>query len=496
MKLKKIFSLLEADIHDKEITNPETGNKIKISTALSYPEDHPAHINAKKLVANYEKKKSSPKIGINKAIMEKYKKFGLKSFPPANVDINTVQENKDKGGNIVLQWTDPNTGRTVKSYTKKYLAENAKIKWARVKKMKPETIQKISDRSNKLLNSKDISEQETGAIISIIAQTGLRPGSKVGYEDTGNRGVSTLGPKNVFIDGDTIKLNFIGKSTKENNAVIKDAKLAAFLNKKLETHKDKDFLFDLNDSQLDSIYAKKINPGKVKIKDLRTYTATKMAGEVLNNNNLPPLPIPENPKELKKQVKIKLSDCYEQVSQRLNNTPAMAKSSYIHPEIIKNWFKTIGVEPSIADSVNKNNQMKLSSMLKEIEDENELSQIEANMNPADLEDCDQYNLPEWWDNESIDLIPVKKLPEPKLENISEDINKFDIEYTLRNQLNGFKKIEKFDKKGMQIRLGYRNTSGVEHMMQTLHQIYNDKTFVILRDEPIMSGGHRYIIGIK
>lgn len=30
------------------------------------------------------------------------------------------------------------------------------------------------------------------------------------------------------------------------------------------------------------------------------------------------------------------------------------------------------------------------------------------MDPEDLEECDVYPLPDWWDDDSIDLVPKKK----------------------------------------------------------------------------------------
>jgi hypothetical protein len=51
--LKEIIRevILEADIMDKEIKNPKTGNMIKVKTALQLPDEHPANKKAKKMLA-------------------------------------------------------------------------------------------------------------------------------------------------------------------------------------------------------------------------------------------------------------------------------------------------------------------------------------------------------------------------------------------------------------------------------------------------------------
>ena len=43
--------LSEADIMDKEVKNPKTGNKIKVKTALQLPDEHPANKKAKEMLA-------------------------------------------------------------------------------------------------------------------------------------------------------------------------------------------------------------------------------------------------------------------------------------------------------------------------------------------------------------------------------------------------------------------------------------------------------------
>ena len=42
--------LSEADIMDKEVKNPKTGNKIKVRTALQLPDEHPANKKAKDVI--------------------------------------------------------------------------------------------------------------------------------------------------------------------------------------------------------------------------------------------------------------------------------------------------------------------------------------------------------------------------------------------------------------------------------------------------------------
>ena len=342
----------------------------------------------------------------------------LNRYPPEGVkeeDVKVMMEgNIDK--HAVMSWKDPKSGRQQSAYTPVFMKANAMIKWKRIEKIKDSGVESIGEKSIGMLKKKDPITQEAGAIIGIIKLTGLRPGSEGGLKSTGNRGVSTLGPDNISIDGDKVTLNFVGKSYKENNAEFTNPELAAYLSKKLIQRKGKDTLFDITPNQLQTEFHQIAKKG-MKVKDLRSYSATKMAASVLHNDTAaPPPPVDANmsPTKLKKLIKTKLKRLYEVVSQKLNNTPAMAKSSYIHPHVIEDWLKSMGIEPELAESTYRD----FAKILYEVEDTSETDSKkitakaedikEEDMNQEDLENCDEYPLPDWWDNEKIQLVVTKK----------------------------------------------------------------------------------------
>jgi DNA topoisomerase-1 len=386
---------------DKKIKNPSTGRMIKVDSALTYDHNEPVYKKAKAISGNNDKKSDKIKKEPN-VFIKKYGKLKLNAFPPNGVREEDVKVNLegDIHSHTILTWKDPKSGRTVSSYTQKFLQRNAKIKWNRIKNIKQENVDKIKSQSLKLLNSRNSTKRDAAAIIGIIVETGLRPGSEGGFNVTGNRGISTLSPKNVIIKEDMIVLNFVGKSYQENNAEFKNKELASYLMRKIKEKKENDFIFDVSKNQLDKVFHSIAKSG-MKIKDLRTYAATKMAKEILETDTTPPPPLPEKPSQIKKVVKTKLKNVFEKVSQKLNNTPAMAKSSYIHPKVIENWLKTIGVEPSIAEFYIDKKLSDITRIINEIEDNIKNS---SKMNQEDLENCDEFLLPDWWENENIQLI--------------------------------------------------------------------------------------------
>lgn len=320
---------------------------------------------------------------------KKYVKYQLTAYP-TNVPEDKV--NIDLSGDInthaVMTWVSPKTGRRVYSYTKTFAANQAAKKWDRTSTISSDQVKKITAKVAKDLTGKASDKiKQAAAIVSIIAQSGLRIGSQIGFGETGNRGVLTLAPENVIINGNKISLNFTGKSYQENVAEIVDGPLANYLQSRLRAVKGQPFLFDVPRYLIDDYKERVLGMGDYKIKDLRTHTAGELAKEILASDKLPPPPLPTDPKQIKKLVKAKLKSVFDQVSVKLNNTPAMAKNSYIRPSIIEDWLKSLGIEQHFKDSA--------TPYKAPIEEEEEIGFVG---------DAPVYKLPAWWDNEDIELV--------------------------------------------------------------------------------------------
>ena len=402
----------QTDILDKKIENPDTGRDIKISTALNYDDEMKVHKIAQQMIDNNKNnvekiqknprshKEKAKKIGLNKEIFEKYKHLKLSAYPASDIKEKDIKVNLegDINSHWILSWKSNSLDANVRAYTRKFLEQNAKIKWKRVQKIKPQMIDKINEKCIKLLNHKDQEISESAAIITIIAKTGLRIGNPVALKESDTRGVSTLGPNNIQILENKIKLDFLGKSKQENISEFEDPEIANFLRKKINENKNKDRIFSVNRNEIEKVFTKINGEKDILIKDLRTYAATKMAKDILEKNEMPPPPVPEKDTEIKKLVKKKLKNVFEQVSMKLNNTPAMAKSSYVDPHIIQNWLKNLGIKPKLIENYIK---------LKYIFNINEVQQ-NIKLNPEDVEMCDQYPLPNWWEDENIELVKINK----------------------------------------------------------------------------------------
>lgn len=402
---KEIIQFLEFESEGTWL-NPKTGNRVGYYRAMKLGLIKPHEIAKKSPHAAAKAKIPTkghatgprPKKDPNapKAWWADMTKYKLNAYP-VNIPEDQVKQNftGDINTHAVLQWKSPKTGKMVSAYTQAFLQKNADLKWKRLLKIKPKDIEHIHHMADKILNnpSADDKLKQAAAIISIISHTGLRIGSVKGLEETGNRGVSTLGPQNIIIDRGTVKFNFVGKSYQENEALAVDPTLAKYLAAKKLERQNSPLLFTITKSYIDEVYDHYMKMEKFKIKDLRTYVANKVAKKLLYDDPSVPPPLPANPKEIKDAVKKKLKEVFVKVAQILNNTPNMARTSYVHPLIINTWLDKIGVK---AETV---------GYKEELIKEDEFDDMIAAGAEDNFDDVDFYPLPDWWDNEAIQLVP-------------------------------------------------------------------------------------------
>ena len=201
----------------------------------------------------------------------------------------------------------------------------------------------------KLNTAEHGSMEHQGALLgSIIAHTGLRPGSEKSAKKHEHYGVSTLRPEHVTVNGDSVNFDFIGKSGKRNTATIQDASIAKAMAVYLKGKKEGEPIF-----QSDRVVktAGKFMPKGMKLKDMRTIKATQTAAKLLEGVPLPP-PLTGNVSKDKLLLARALKEVSERVAEILNNTPAIARESYIHPEVIRYWaINKAGANASLLDEV-------------------------------------------------------------------------------------------------------------------------------------------------
>jgi len=237
---------------------------------------------------------------------------------PFRKDLTEVHISPNLKGPLLAIGLDAK-GKKQSVYSQDRLEKGTQTKFKRVKGFANQ-IGKIRAAIRTGLASRDPVQAETSLALAIVDATGIR----IGTEGTKAIGCTTLLAKNVRIRGGKITLNFMGKSGKKGDYEIVSGPVSRAMKRALEGKKPGDYVFP-------TITASHVNGflrsyGDFTAKDFRTHIATRdaftMAKEAARSLGRKPTAA-----ALKKAYR----DILDSVSSTLNNTPAIARKSYINP---------------------------------------------------------------------------------------------------------------------------------------------------------------------
>ena len=186
---------------------------------------------------------------------------------------------------------------------------------------------------------KDLSRRDTdrryaaAAATRLIDRALLRSGHTVSDEDGGGRGAATLLKRDVQLNGTKVALRFIGKSGKLIEKTIRDPVLLARLRKLKRLGKKRLFAFRDERGRCCYLTARDLNAylreaagEPVTAKDFRTFAASAQALAALCDAQGP---------FSESQRRRQIASVMRGAAEQLVNTPAVARSSYVHPLIVE-----------------------------------------------------------------------------------------------------------------------------------------------------------------
>jgi DNA topoisomerase IB len=175
-------------------------------------------------------------------------------------------------------------------------------------------------------------------IVSLLADTGVRVGNEEYARSNGSYGLTTLRNRHVtFLREGRALLRFRGKSGQTQEARVDDARLVRIVRRCQQLPGQ--FLFQYID---DAGQRKPVDSGMVNqylrdamgeeftAKDFRTWGGTVSAIALLAKT-----PLPESSAE--RPFKAAIVEVVKGVADRLGNTPAVCRSSYIDPRVFEAW---------------------------------------------------------------------------------------------------------------------------------------------------------------
>jgi DNA topoisomerase-1 len=203
---------------------------------------------------------------------------------------------------------------------------------------------KIRDRlCEDLTTGRGLTEDRVLAAIVRLLDLGM---FRLGGDAYANReedpsfGLSTLRPEHVRSRGGELRLEFPGKSGVEHSRVVEDGEVAEVLTALKRRRRGKERLFAYwnparrcwQEIRADAIneYLREISGAPMTAKDFRTWHGTVTAAAELAAAG----PQPTTTKRRKV-----VSKAMKTVAERLGNTPAVARASYVDPRLLEKYEK-------------------------------------------------------------------------------------------------------------------------------------------------------------
>ncbi|SFN39659.1 DNA topoisomerase-1 [Bizionia echini] len=271
----------------------------------------------------------------NETVKDQRLKEWFKSLviPPAWTD---VEINNNKGAKILVTGRD-DKNRKQYIYNPKFIEKRNQEKFDRII-IFADQLEHMRRVTGQHLRKRSLTREKVLACMVRLLETAyFRPGSDYYTKENETYGLTTMRSKHLTIDGGELIFNYIGKSGKEQERHIVDAKLAKIVKEIDELPGYEIFKFidekgqkqDVNSEHLND-YIKEVMGEDFSAKDFRTWSGTVIAAMALDEIGAPEK---KDQKELDKNIK----DAVIKVSERLGNTPSVARSSYIDPRVIDEY---------------------------------------------------------------------------------------------------------------------------------------------------------------
>lgn len=182
--------------------------------------------------------------------------------------------------------------------------------------------------TRRLKNSDSEKEKVLCAIMRILDGTGMRIGSNSATHNNKTFGLTTLHKKHVSVDEDDIRFAYKGKGGGKITCELQDPLVSDLLNTCLHHSGSRLFEYENDEGQTQQIYSGDVNlfiqqhmGESFSAKDFRTWRFSCLFLEELTKRS--------------EQEAVTLKEVLEMLSESTCNTPAILKSSYVHPGLLR-----------------------------------------------------------------------------------------------------------------------------------------------------------------
>lgn len=249
--------------------------------------------------------------------------------PPAWRDVHVARD----PGSEIQAWGIDARGRKQYRYHDKAVQRGALRKYYRVRQLALD-LPAVREALRRDLRAPAHSRKRVLAgAVSLLAEGFFRVGNERYLEENRTFGLTTMRKSHVSVEGDTVTFRYRGKSGVHQWQVIVNRALARFVREQLESSGSRLLRYrerawcDVTAPQVND-YVRSIAGHAYSAKDFRTWGGTLRAATVLAE-----LGEAGSEREARKQVTLAL----RLVAAELGNTPAICRSSYVHPMLLARY---------------------------------------------------------------------------------------------------------------------------------------------------------------
>lgn len=254
-------------------------------------------------------------------------------IPPAWKDVEITTNKCAK----ILAYGRDQKGRKQYIYNPRFRARKDADKFDRILHF-AENLEHMRRVTGQHLRKKKMSREKVlAAMVRLLDSAYFRPGSPKYTQQNKSYGLTTIRKKHLTIEGDEMIFSYKGKSGKFQEKHVINSKLSKVI-KQLEAlpgyrlfkyYDENDALIFVESQDLNQ-YIKEVMGEEFSAKDFRTWAGTMIAAGILDE-----LGICE--KKQQKELKIRIRNAIVAVSEKLGNTPSVARDSYIDPRIFEHY---------------------------------------------------------------------------------------------------------------------------------------------------------------
>jgi DNA topoisomerase-1 len=184
-------------------------------------------------------------------------------------------------------------------------------------------------------------EKVLAAAVRMLELTHMRVGNEQYARLNSSFGLTTLRARHARVAGSAVRFTFRGKSGKWHTVTVRDRRLARMVAQWQDLPGQELFQYVDDDGEIQSIDSADVNEYvraaagvDVTSKAFRTWAATVLAMRALVKARSDEATGEVAASPPKRRVRKEIVQAMEEVADRLGNTPAVARNSYVHPAVV------------------------------------------------------------------------------------------------------------------------------------------------------------------